>query len=303
MDAVKTGTLINQTRKEKGLTQGDLAQKLHVSTQAVSKWERGLNFPDITLLEPLAQELELTVTELLSGQQAASEGETALRNSLHIVLTQAAQKIRRWRGAFFALCALFLVLLFSAGSFYIRNHTELLPQSTTVVSYAERSETAILAAKVSSGMNIYFYDLTLADGTDQLSLQLELWDHTGMQKTWHLGKLSDMAAFSPPRFQTLAMALGVNPSETDSTLEYALSFWGYTWRGTLDDIPYMESGVGWNVLKQRTTVSPENGVVLACFSVDPSGQGRWRTPGCLGAEASPSLGPGQAFLLLRLQCS
>ena len=43
MDAVKTGTLINQARKEKGLTQGDLAQKLHVSTQAVSKWERGVS--------------------------------------------------------------------------------------------------------------------------------------------------------------------------------------------------------------------------------------------------------------------
>ena len=66
MDAVKTGELIAQSRKEKNLTQKDIAQRLHVSVQAVSKWERGLNFPDIALMEPLAEVLDLTVSELLS---------------------------------------------------------------------------------------------------------------------------------------------------------------------------------------------------------------------------------------------
>ena len=54
MDAVKTGGLIAQRRKEKEWTQKDLAQRLHVSVQAVSKWERALSCPDIALLEPLA---------------------------------------------------------------------------------------------------------------------------------------------------------------------------------------------------------------------------------------------------------
>ena len=53
MDAQKTGTLIAQARRERGLTQKELSQALHVSAQAVSKWERGLNFPDLSLLEPL----------------------------------------------------------------------------------------------------------------------------------------------------------------------------------------------------------------------------------------------------------
>ena len=69
MDTIKTGGLIAQVRREKELTQKDLAERLHVSVQAVSKWERGLSCPDIALLEPLAEALGLTVTELLSGQR------------------------------------------------------------------------------------------------------------------------------------------------------------------------------------------------------------------------------------------
>ena len=65
MDAQKTGALIAQARRERGLTQKELSQALHVSAQAVSKWERGLNFPDLSLLEPLGDCLGLTVSELL----------------------------------------------------------------------------------------------------------------------------------------------------------------------------------------------------------------------------------------------
>lgn len=70
MDAKMTGQKIAQLRKEKGLTQGDLAQTLHVSTAAVSKWERGLNFPDLTLLEPLAEALGANAAELLGLENA-----------------------------------------------------------------------------------------------------------------------------------------------------------------------------------------------------------------------------------------
>ena len=53
MDNIKTGNLIREARKEKGLTQLELAERLHVSDRAVSKWERGLNYPDMAMLEPL----------------------------------------------------------------------------------------------------------------------------------------------------------------------------------------------------------------------------------------------------------
>ena len=63
----KFGTFLAQLRKEKGMTQKDLAQRLFVSDKAVSKWERGLSLPDIALLQPMAEILGVTVTELLSG--------------------------------------------------------------------------------------------------------------------------------------------------------------------------------------------------------------------------------------------
>ena len=59
------GVFIAQLRKEKGLMQKDLAEKLYVSDKAVSKWERGLSIPDVAILVPLADILGVTVTELL----------------------------------------------------------------------------------------------------------------------------------------------------------------------------------------------------------------------------------------------
>ena len=76
MDQKKTGALIAQARKEKGLTQQQLAERLHVSHTTVSKWERGLGFPEVSLLEPLAAELELTLTELFRGEAGQPMPET-----------------------------------------------------------------------------------------------------------------------------------------------------------------------------------------------------------------------------------
>ena len=68
MDIFKTGKLIAARRKMLGLTQEELGQRLDVTAKAVSKWERGLSYPDITLIARLAAELRTTVVELLSGE-------------------------------------------------------------------------------------------------------------------------------------------------------------------------------------------------------------------------------------------
>lgn len=65
IDKEKFGVFLSQLRKEKGLMQKELAEKLYVSDKAVSKWERGLSIPDVALLVPLSEILGVTVTELL----------------------------------------------------------------------------------------------------------------------------------------------------------------------------------------------------------------------------------------------
>ena len=73
MDAKATGGLIARRRKERNWSQGDLAERLHVTDKAVSRWETGRGLPSLDLLEPLAEALGLTVSELLSGRELTPE--------------------------------------------------------------------------------------------------------------------------------------------------------------------------------------------------------------------------------------
>ena len=68
MDRYVTGAVIKKLRDKKNMTQEDLAQKICVTAKAVSKWETGQGFPDISLIEPLAKALDISVIELLSGE-------------------------------------------------------------------------------------------------------------------------------------------------------------------------------------------------------------------------------------------
>ena len=69
MDRYVTGAVIRKLREAKKLTQEELAARIYVSGKAVSKWETGQGFPDISLLEPLAGALGISVIELLSGAE------------------------------------------------------------------------------------------------------------------------------------------------------------------------------------------------------------------------------------------
>jgi transcriptional regulator with XRE-family HTH domain len=72
MDNNKIGLFISELRKSNQLTQKELAIKLNISDKAVSKWERGLSCPDISLLSPLSNIFNVTTTELLNGERAVS---------------------------------------------------------------------------------------------------------------------------------------------------------------------------------------------------------------------------------------
>ena len=73
MDTYITGTAIRTLREKKGLSQQQLAERIGVSSKAVSKWETAKGLPDITLIEPLAKELGVSVLELMSGDAVINQ--------------------------------------------------------------------------------------------------------------------------------------------------------------------------------------------------------------------------------------
>ncbi len=123
MDKQTFGAYIAEQRKRQGLTQQQLAQRLYVTDKAVSKWERGLSYPDVTLLQPLAAALRLRADSLLTCRAGESEelleqnitpsaAEAAVQSVLDISRDNIGSRKRRqqlWAGA--AVCAALAVLL------------------------------------------------------------------------------------------------------------------------------------------------------------------------------------------------
>ena len=73
MDNEKFGKFIKILRKEKGITQKELGEKLHLTDKAISKWERGLSFPDIAVLKDLADFFDIDISELLNGERGKKQ--------------------------------------------------------------------------------------------------------------------------------------------------------------------------------------------------------------------------------------
>jgi len=86
MDNYITGTTIKSLREEKGITQVQLAERIGVSSKAVSKWETAKGLPDITLIEPLAKALGVSVMELMSGNTITNQNTSSniLRSKFYV---------------------------------------------------------------------------------------------------------------------------------------------------------------------------------------------------------------------------
>ena len=112
------GALIAKLRKERNMTQKELAAKLGVTDKAVSKWERSLSYPDVTLLLPLADALGITASELLNGErQSTPEGERAVRSALSYSRQNLLERVRQAKRVVLAILS--LACLLSAGICFI----------------------------------------------------------------------------------------------------------------------------------------------------------------------------------------
>lgn len=131
MDNLQFGAFVAQLRKEQSMTQKDLAGRLNVTDKAVSKWETGKGFPDVKLLEPLAQALDVTLVELIQCHR--SENQAITMEQAENVVSQAMDQSQKSTARHYlklfrlmlagisALCllSLFPYFLLSAYSWYV----------------------------------------------------------------------------------------------------------------------------------------------------------------------------------------
>ena len=95
MDQIRIGKFIADERKRKGYTQKQLSEKLEISDKTISKWERGNGFPEVSLLLPLCNELEITVNELLSGERVSEEDYRKKAEENMVNLVREAQESKK----------------------------------------------------------------------------------------------------------------------------------------------------------------------------------------------------------------
>ena len=295
MDAVKTGALIAETRKERDLTQKDLAQALHVSVQAVSKWERGLNFPDIALLEPLAELLGLTVSELLSGARNAPAGEELVRSSLQIG-KQLSGKARHWRQLFVALAIIVVGLGGFFGYRWVRDNTQWLPQKETVIIPREIDESEIMVSYLMGTDLMAVMDTVWADDFYGFTFRLELWQGEELLDVQDILSASGYTKGLGMRHGSLAFLMELDHKE--NILHYSLMHGGASSNRVEYQLPDVKiQGWGRGVLSQPINVDRETGTVLACLSLDTGSGVRSVTTGNI---EKPNLHEDQLAVVLRL---
>ena len=275
MNAAKTGALIAQMRKEKGLTQRELAERVYVSVQAVSKWELGKNFPDLSLMEPLANALGLTVSELLAGERGEAPQDQLVRDTLRLGEEQLRPKIKRWRGLFIAAAIVLAAVLAALGYAWLRDNTQLLPQRETVFTPIELEEEQNALVDLLTLPNnwdfLRMYRVALADGMDHVVFRAELWSQRynmgpgrELVDSWHLWTGYPRAGQkTDPRHHLLAFRLTFLE---DGNLQYKIKLGGSTMMTTkalLEELPAPITSMSWSASNgESVTVDQENGAVL-----------------------------------------
>ena len=240
MDAQKTGALIAQARHELNLTQKELASRLNVSDRAVSKWERGAGFPDVSLLEPLAAELGLTSAELLRGERNTGTEDLGglIRDAARLARGQLWAALRRNAAAI--LIVLLLLWVFgTATRFWDR-----------ILTRTEEIDCVVTA------------DLYTADGEKTGETQVEIVGEVsrriGTEEWWYYGRL---AVAGIPLTQPEGVWFGISQRVDEHGYKYTQEITRY--RAGLIDFDVFKRGCYVAPSMQVFALMTEDGQIIA----------------------------------------
>ena len=117
MNQIAIGNFIEKKRKEQNLTQAQLAEKLGVSNKTVSKWENGKCMPDYGVIQPLCTELGVTVSELMDGEEQASDSIRAYDDEQILDLLKRTQALESQRETLVGILLIVMGMALGAMSF------------------------------------------------------------------------------------------------------------------------------------------------------------------------------------------
>ena len=103
MNQIATGKFISRKRKEKNLTQEQLAEKLGVSNKTISKWETGKCMPDYAVVKSLCEELEITVAELMDGEMAQERSTRTYDDEQIMDLLKRTQELEKQKNLLYGI--------------------------------------------------------------------------------------------------------------------------------------------------------------------------------------------------------
>ena len=123
MNQEKIGKFIQEMRKQKRITQQELAEKLGVSDKSISRWENGINLPDASIYNSLCEELDISINELLSGQKLKEkEYQQKLEENIVLLNDTTKKSVRKFKKYMIITIILFVLLIFLSGLLlYIKN--------------------------------------------------------------------------------------------------------------------------------------------------------------------------------------
>ena len=127
MNQDKSGKFIAKLRKEKNMTQEQLAEKMGVSINAVSKWERGLSFPDVSLYKKLCKELDINIEELINGEKDKSE--EAKERAIISTIKETKKIKKNSKKLLIIISAVFLIIVLAFIYFNIKLKVDLVNDS------------------------------------------------------------------------------------------------------------------------------------------------------------------------------
>lgn len=167
MNENKTGVFISTLRKEKELTQAQLAEKLNVTDKAISRWETGKGMPDSSLLVPLANILGITVNELLTGEKIPEETFTQKSEDNLVVAVQRTETaVKKGKTVKFFLIVAVIFCVFSI-SFLIKTVIDKQNTVTYVGDFGTKNRIAVTELLIDlDSRNSYFSENTVCTDID-----------------------------------------------------------------------------------------------------------------------------------------